>query len=156
MNEREILPGVRAFDHTADLAIEIEAASLAQLFDRAAAGMFLLIEGEEDTGIESEWHSAPLRERSEAGGLAVREVAAQAPDLPLLLVAWLRELLYLHEAEGLMYRGAEFRELEPEALRARVRCEVVDRAVREIKGVTYHGLDVSSNADWHACVVFDV
>src|SRR5690606_5148510 len=81
------------------------------------------------------------RRRFQTGESCVREVAVQAPDLPALLVAWLRELLYLYEAEKLAYRGGEFQKLEPDGLRARIRCEVVDRAAREIKGVTYHGLE---------------
>jgi len=138
----------RQIEHTADLAIEAEAPDLPGLFDRAAAGMFsLMAEG------------APARARDE------HRVEAEGGDLPELLVAFLRELAWLHAERGFLYAGARFERLEPETaparLVARVAGEVADPArhaiVREIKAVTYHALAVEPRGDgWFARVVFDV
>ncbi|NIP79499.1 MAG: archease, partial [Gemmatimonadetes bacterium] len=76
---------------------------------------------------------------------------------PGLLAAWLRELLFLHETRRSDYVGAAFDLLEGSALHARVRTEPARRAVREIKGVTYHELAVRRAGDgWKARVIFDV
>ncbi|HET9986638.1 MAG TPA: archease [Longimicrobiales bacterium] len=142
----ELPAGVRPIDHVGDIGIEVSAGSLEELFTRAAAGMIAL-----------------TRERPERGAAAgaapmAREVEGAAGDVAELLVTWLRELLYLQEADGFSYAGAEFPELDEHRFRARVRGRRAPRrALREIKGVTYHGLDVARRGDaWHARVIFDV
>jgi SHS2 domain-containing protein len=145
----ELIPGVRAIEHTADLAMEVEAASLPELFERAAAGMFELIgAGEREPG------DLPAE-----GGLVTRDLRLDLTDLPSALVAWLRELLYLHQVEQLAYGSAEFgRACDDAVLPVRVHAYAAPpTAVREIKGVTYHQLDVSRRDGlWYARVVFDV
>lgn len=134
-------------EHTADVAIAAAAPDLASLFDRCAAGMFSLI--------------------AEGGPVAAREevrVEAAGADAAELLVDFLRELLWLHAERGFLYAGVCFEELEelgPRRLVARVKGERVDPGrhvvVREIKAVTYHGLEVVRGADgWTVRVVFDV
>jgi SHS2 domain-containing protein len=134
----------RVIDHTADVAIEAEAADAAGLFDQCARGMFsLLVEGE------------PAAASSSAA------LATSAHDLPELLVAWLRELLWRHVDQGWLYAGADFGSLAPERLAATVRGETISpgrhTVVREIKAVTYHDLVAERRGDgWFARVVFDV
>lgn len=164
--ERSDTPsGVRAIEHTADLGLEIEAPSLPELFDRSAAGLFMLVRGLEPGGPEDS--AAGRRTQGFTGledaaeGGVERTVDLAATDLPALLVAWLRELLYLHQDEGLVYGAAEFDAVDEAgaSLRARVRLRPAAREpVREIKGVTYHQLAVARRADqgWAARVVFDV
>jgi SHS2 domain-containing protein len=157
--ERRDHPRVRAIEHTADLAIEVEAASLPALFDGAATGMLALIEREDLEGaIGTSGGADPIdRDAQRYTGAVVRELELGAPDLPSLLVHWLRELLHLFQGEQLAYRGAEFHRLTTTALRAAVRTEPAVDAVREIKGVTYHDLEVSHRDSlWHTRVVFDV
>jgi SHS2 domain-containing protein len=86
-----------------------------------------------------------------------RELELSAPDLPSLMVHWLRELLYFFQVEHLAYRGAEFQQVTTSSLRAAVRAVPAVEAIREIKGVTYHDLEVSRRDDaWHTRLVFDV
>ncbi|MBX6366012.1 MAG: archease, partial [Gemmatimonadetes bacterium] len=138
--------GVQAIDHVGDVGIEVSAGSLPELFTRAAAGMVALT------------RAAPARGAGQGAAPLEREVEASAGDVAALLVAWLRELLYLQAAEGFSFASAEFRELGEHRLRARVRGRrAPGRALRELKGVTYHGLDVARQGEtWRARVIFDV
>lgn len=141
--------GVESLDHTADVGLEVEAGSPQELFSRAALGMtHLILEG-------------PLPEARETRNVEVR---GAGPDG--LLRNWLREVLYLHEAEGFAAAEATFRRLEVEAapggeelaLEATLRGgEDPAPPAREIKGVTWHGLWVQErDGRWYAQVIFDV
>ncbi len=137
-------PTFRLLDHTADVGIEAEADSLAALFDRSAAGMFsLLADGEPATAAAA----SPLE--------------LTAHDLPELLVAWLRELLWWQCERDWLYAGVSFASLGPTSLVATVQGEVAcpprQRIVREIKAVTYHDLVAEQRGDgWYARLIFDL
>jgi SHS2 domain-containing protein len=159
MDDSELLPGVRAIEHTADLAIEVTATSLPQLFERAAAGMIALVEGDSYRPAES----SPF-----VGGGANRPAAStpteeqrfafEAEDTATLLVSWLREILYQHQVRGFRYRRVVFDALDAHTLDARVTGEAGTAVVEsELKGVTYHDLRVEQTRDgWRARVIFDV
>lgn len=140
----------RTIEHTADLAIEIEAQSPEALFVVAAHGMTGILRGEEAGALD------PLAPTEHAG----RELTLGAPDRESLLVEWLRELLYIQISEGTFFAQAEIGELSDKALRARVRFSESggdSEFERELKGVTYHDLEVAERGDdWYARVVFDV
>jgi SHS2 domain-containing protein len=142
-----IYPGVRELDHTADVGIEVHAASPKELFHRAAGGLFALVYGEDS-----------FRRAGRPGGASERVLDVEAADFPALLVRWLRELLYIQETDGARYLDAAFEELIETRLSARVRVAPADRRpTREIKGVTYHDLEVTRDSgEWRARVVFDV
>jgi SHS2 domain-containing protein len=138
-------PGVRALDHTADVGLEIEAPGLAELVARAALGLTWL-----------------LFDRAATGPEVVRalEVGAATPEA--LLREVLRELLWWHEADGLSaVELNDVRIAEGEgglSLEATARLAADPAApLREIKGVTLHGLVAEPRgADWHGRVIFDV
>ena len=138
----------RSIEHTADLAIEVDADSLDELFRLAAEGMFDLIM---DRGAGG----APAGRRAEW-----RTIAASGPDLEALLVAWLGELLYVHVSDGLVLHAIRRLTLEPEHVDAEVGFTTPDPETgveRELKGVTYHDLRVERREGlWHARIVFDV
>jgi SHS2 domain-containing protein len=75
-----------------------------------------------------------------------RAVSASAEDAPSLVVAFLSELLVLHETEGFLVRDARVRTVgsPPTALVASVSGEPFDPARHtartEVKAVTYHDL----------------
>jgi SHS2 domain-containing protein len=141
--------GVTYLDHTADVGIDVEADSLDQLLDRAGHGMLALLRGEEE--------DAPPRETPAGTADRVR-VQVPGPGPVAVVAGWLRELLYLHEVRGLDYAGAVFEQLDEDGLAAEVRVHAGGHAVREIKGVTYHELEVARRPDgrWLARVIFDV
>lgn len=154
----EIAPGVVEIEHTADLAMEVEAASLAELFRRAAAGMMALVR-DRDYGGAVERAGAPAAPSPPLDAEArLIELERADADVAGLLVRWLRELLYLQEVEGFVYGDADFDRLDPSGLRARVRpASNPAPAIRELKGVTYHGLEVECrDGAWRARVIFDI
>jgi SHS2 domain-containing protein len=146
MQARRVWPeGVEPLEHTADLGLLARADSLAELLVRAAVGMRALVEGE-----DGEERGARAEER--------RKIEFEAEDLGSLLVAWLRELLYLQQVEGRAFAGAEFERVEETGLSAMVAFEpATPEPLREIKGVTYHGLEAArSDGVWRARVIVDV
>lgn len=145
------LPGVTALEHTADVGLEIHAATLPALFDRAAVGTMALVHGAEEVASGA---SAP----PPTAAPDHRTVRLEAADRPALLLTWLRELLYLQEVEGFVYQGASFTELSDQRIVAAVTGGPPEApAEREIKGVTWHGLEVEREQDgWRARVIFDV
>jgi SHS2 domain-containing protein len=146
------VPGVRGLEHTADVGLEVEAPDLPELFRRAALGTtWLVLEGEVGEG---------------AGESRILELAEE--DLPSLLRSWLRYLLFWQDTEGFAVTDASvaFRPVplcsSPDGqafgLRARVEGRVHPGPwVREIKGVTLHGLEaVRRGEGWYGRVIFDV
>lgn len=127
-------------EHTADVGIRAYGKSASALFENAAAGMFSLIA---DT------------ERIQPVGEV--EIRLAADDLPGLLVAWLSELLFLHETQHLLFSKFEVR-VAGTQLDARVWGEAIDKKRHglklAIKAVTYHRLSVDPEKGV-AEVIFD-
>ena len=158
--------GVAFLDHTADVGLEVEAPSLEELFHRAAVGMLMLLRGHDDeaatrgpAGDDAAGDDAATR-RSAGDAAAAAEhltVEAEAEGLERVLADWLRELLFLHETRHRDYVAAAFERLDADGVSARVELEPSGGAAREIKGVTYHGLEVvEERGGWRARVIFDV
>ena len=151
--EDEIRPGVRELDHTADLGIEVEGPTQDAIFERAAQGMFALMWDEPDSG-----PTGASADATPASGREERRVSLRAEAVDTLFVRWLQELLYLFDAQRLVPIAVEFESLSDTHLVARValrRSE--DTPARELKGITYHGLEVGPvGAEWRARVIFDV
>ena len=148
-------PGVTFLDHTADVGFDVRAPSPPALFHAAALALLALLRGDEDA-------EAPASAASVAapGTLRTRTLRLAAPDPARLLADWLRELLFLHEIDRLDYEEAEFEDLDlapPSHVHAVVALREGGRAVREIKGVTYHEIDLHPVDDgWSGRVIFDV
>lgn len=146
---------LRELEHTADIGFEVIAGSLERLFRLAADGLVRAL------GATASTTRRPSESDADATNGDER-LELERPDLERLLVAWLRELLHRATTERRLPRVTELRvrpEVEGAAeLEARVTWLPVDQEpVREIKGVTYHGLRVERAADgWHARVVLDV
>ncbi len=127
--------------HTADVGILAYGDSFNALYSNAAAGMFSLI--------------CDLR-RVKKVGEYILNVSADTPED--LMVAWLSELLYLHETQKLLFRGFEVK-VKDNSLTARVKGEVIDRPRHDIhkvvKAVTYHMIEVNPRKGV-ARVIFDI
>jgi SHS2 domain-containing protein len=135
----------RWLDHTAELELELEAASEQEVLSDALDALRELLEGEATSFPE---HArAPLERRA---------VHATASDRPALLAAWLEELLFLSEAEGFIPLAVERLSLEDEALGAIVAGHVGEPRPL-VKAVTYHRLQFEpSEHGYRGRVVFDV
>lgn len=158
VTERLISPGVREIEHTADLGMTVQAATLEELFRRAASGMMALVRSDEAE--RSPGREADPGKRERSPNTDVRDIAIDLPKAGIadLLVRWLRELLYLQEVEGFVYGDADFERLDDSGFRTTVTaCRNPARQIRELKGVTYHGLEVEhDDGGWRARVIFDI
>ncbi len=136
--------GFEIFAVTADKGIRAWAPDPPGLFRAAALGLWSLM--------------------VDPGGvrpLCTERVAVQAGDREVLLVAWLNELLYLHEVRGFAGADAAVQLAGETGLEASLWGEPVDpqrhRMVGHVKAVTYHGLRIERGPrGWQAEVVVDV
>ncbi len=155
--------GVTFIDHAADVGLDVVAPTLGELFARAAAGMACLIHGADLGGDTPDPTAAATSGRGARGPsrrepLVERRLTLSADDPATLLRAWLRELLHWHEAEGLTLRDTSFDVLDETHVEATVALapDTVE-PIREIKGVTLHGLVVERrDGGWVGRVIFDV
>ena len=129
-------------EHTADVGLHLSGETPAEVLEAAGQGLATL---------QGAWVPGQGQERV---------VEASAADLGGLLVAWLDELLFLHEAEDLVFGGFRVDRVDDERLRAWVR--VAPRGDREleaagVKAATYHRLRFErGNGGWVADVYLDV
>lgn len=147
MNNAEETPPpdwLEPIDHTADTGFVVHAATLPELFERSAWGMFSIIT---DPGTVEP-----------ASG---ETVTLDAADLPALLVRWLGELNFRHVTRHLLFSEFRVHEIDEKRLTAEARGESIDPARHtvhtEIKAVTFHGLQIQQVGDvWRAQVIFDL
>jgi len=92
-----------------------------------------------------------------------RTLTLEEPDLELLLMSFLNELVYLRDAEELLLHSESIHITRDgqARLEARLAGERIDRArhalAAEVKAATAHGLQVTPTADgWRAAVTLDV
>ena len=131
----------REVDHTADWALEVWAPTREELFADAARGMYALA-GANEIG---------------AASSARRRVEVEADDYESLLVLWLQELLYVTEAEGLIFNDFHIETLTPTHLIAEASGAPAGRPEKVIKAVTYHNLNLRHTAAGYTItIVFDV
>jgi SHS2 domain-containing protein len=138
---------IESFAHTGDVGFALRADDLDDLFDAAREALLQVL----------------VTTPPEPGDIA-RTVELEAPGLDVLLVRWLEEILYLHATEALLAASSEPR-VRPRGdawrLTARLRLAPMPPdahdARREVKAVTYHGLEVTRDeAGWRARMVLDV
>ena len=134
----------REIAHTADLAFEVEAPTLALLFERA--GLTLL-------GMMLDLETVDAREEVALGG--------EAASLEDLLHDWLQDLLVRAATGAFIACELDVAHVDAGAVRGTARGERVDparhRPYTELKGVTYHELAVRRTAGgWWARVIVDV
>ncbi len=136
---KKMVAGFQEIDHTADWALHAWAADLPGLFEQTALGMYSLMET-----------------RLADGERVRRELSIEALDRESLLVAFLGELLYLDEVEGLAFDRFHIRVGE-ETLSATAEGAAVDGQTCIIKAVTYHALAIEPiPGGYQVQVVFDV
>jgi SHS2 domain-containing protein len=132
------------FEHTADLGLRIRAPDLDALFAEAAQALFAAI-------VEDLAAVQPLQHV---------EVRLSGSDREFLLFDWLKELLYLFDAEHLLFSRFEVH-VRDDGFIATAWGEPLDRArhelAHEVKAITYHGLRVEQTPDrWLAEVIVDI
>ena len=142
----------RLVDHTADLAIEATGATQGEALAEAARGLTAVLTGRED----AQGLGRPDQE--------VRFVL-EAPDLDAMVVAFLSELLWLHESKDLLWVGGRVQVAEAPGGLLRVTAEgngVHHDPARhgrgvEVKAVTYHGIRLErQDGGWRLWVLLDI
>lgn len=136
-------------EHTADKGLAVEADSLPDLFETAAQGLFrLMIDPAHCPSTDSV------------------ALELHAPDLEVLLVKWLNELLYHFEVHHRLfsrYEGIEVREqdgrwhLKAQAHYCPIEPQQLEWEGAPVKSVTYHGLRLEQDSErWRLRVFVDV
>ncbi len=131
------------FSHEADLGVRGFGDTAAEAFEQAALALSAVV--------------------TNVGTIEAREAVAiecSAPDLELLLVAWLNELVYQMSSRSRIFGRFQV-QIEGTHLHATAWGEPVDRLRHqpavEIKGATYTALRVArTNGEWIAQTVVDV
>jgi SHS2 domain-containing protein len=134
----------RILDHTADVGLEAEGATLAEAFANAAIGMYSIMV-----------HLDRVSERVQ------RPVEVKAKDAEGLLTAWLLELLFITEVEGLVFRRFDVQEASPRHLAAVAHGEPLDPQRHPkgavVKAVTRHALEVGPiEGGYRVRVILDI
>jgi len=128
----------RWIEHAAEVQLEIEASSEAGVFIDALRALAELVGDDRRAEHVS------------------RELKVDGRERAVLLLAWLDELVYLAETEGLVPEDVERIELSDRGLVASVRCHRGDPR-HVVKGATYHRLAFErSGVGFRATVVLDV
>lgn len=131
-------------DHTADAGLIAYGATREEVFINAAKGMFSLIIDPLDVGSSHQ-----------------QEISLYAEDYEELLVTWLNELLYLLEAENLVFSKYEITSLSHDSLNATVFGEEIDLSRHtiktQVKAATYHQIKMKKEGDgYNARVILDI
>jgi SHS2 domain-containing protein len=134
----------RILEHTADVGFEAFGRTREEVFVSAARALVYLI---------VELQTIEPRE------VVALEVAGSGPES--VLVNWLSELLYLHDAEGWLFREFEIQSLQHDSLNAVARGEKFQRSRHQtkvsVKAITYHQLKLEKSPfGWRAQVYVDI
>jgi SHS2 domain-containing protein len=131
--------GFEEIPHTADWAVHVWAADMPELLAESARAMHSL------AGLVLA--NEPRMERT---------LTLEAPDRESLLVAFLSELLFFEEHEGIAFDRFDFH-LGPERASIEMRGAPVIRFDKAIKAVTWHDLKIVETGEGlEVRIVFDV
>jgi SHS2 domain-containing protein len=135
-------------DVTSDLCFEARGATLRDVFAAAAEALL----------------EATVEQRETLGAAERQRVELAEPDLELLLLRFLNELIYLRDARGLLLRPRQL-EVEEGPGGARLVAELVGERLdparhpllSDVKAATAHGLSLRRGAEgFRATVTLDV
>ena len=134
----------RTLEHTADVGFEAFGATREEAYANAARALMNLIV---DLETVAPREHVPLR--------------ITGPDAQSLLVNWLSEILFLHDADGWVFRDFEIKSLTEGSLSAVARGEKFQRSRHQlkmqVKAITYHQLALEESPHgWRAQVYVDI
>lgn len=131
-------------DHPADFGIRVFGSSVEDLFRNAALGLF-----DQLTDIQL------------LVGNIEKTIVIDGDDYPDLMVNWMRELLYLWNAQEYLLKDVTKISINDFRLEAIILIEPYDQnrhpIKTEIKAVTYYKIEAHQTASgWEAVIIFDV
>jgi len=141
---RVVKPSYEFFDHTADMGIRVRAATLPELLEPAARGLYAVI-GDLTAGADSE----PVR------------FDLSSNDPAFLLRDYLAELLVLFECDARIVTAFDVSIFNDHRLTATGQARLVDprRSAyhHEVKAITYHELEIRSiPGGYEATIIVDI
>ncbi len=129
-------------EHTADIGLRLTGPDLAAILEQATVGLATIV------GVWRPGDGEP------------RALSVHSEDPGALLVDWLDQVLYLHDAEGLALTGVEVAEALPDRAHGTVHVAPLgdgDIEGIQVKAITYHRLIVErTEHGWRAEVYLDV
>jgi SHS2 domain-containing protein len=131
-------------DHTGDLGVRVFGENLPRLFEQAALALTFIVT-EPETIRVSEIHNLALEAKTDEE----------------LLIAWLNELVYLFDTQGLLFKEYDVLSVYDHRLEALARGEIYAESRHPIKtavkAATYHQLKIEHHKGlWTAQVIFDL
>jgi len=131
-------------DHTGDVAVIVYGDDLKQLFSNAASALFSLVADPES-----------IRQQLQ------RDVKITSEDKDSLLVEWLNELIYLLDAEQMLFGRFDIERLTDNSLKASCYGENADpqrhRIRLGVKAATYHMLKIDKDSNGYKVqIIFDI
>ncbi|TAM83004.1 MAG: archease [Acidobacteria bacterium] len=138
------MPRFHILEHTADVGFEAFGSSLPEVFENAARGLATLIA-----------EPATVEPREEV------RMEVKGADLPDLLVNWLSEVLFQHDAERWLFHDFRVDSLDDHAVSGIAWGEKIDPGRHQtnlmVKAITYHQLGLQQSAGgWRAQVYVDI
>jgi len=131
----------KILDHISDLKIKVLGESLPELFENAVFAMKECLRPE----IETPEKNTKIK------------IKIKSADLFSLLVDFLSEVLYQAQVNKEVYHKVKFDKFSDTEIEAELSGEKVKRFGLEIKGVTYHNLEIKKIKNhWQAIIVFDI
>lgn len=130
-------------DHSGDVGVEAQGATLAEVVENVTSGLFSLMT------------RAPVRPA------VVRAIQVRAASVEALLVEWLSEVITLAATHGEVYGEVVVTRATEHAVSGEVRGEPVDPVRHDlrfdVKAATYHALLVERvRGGYRARVIFDL
>ena len=128
--------------HPADLKVKVFGKTQKKLFSNCLFAMSECLK--------------PEFQKKKAGKVS-REIEISSLDSLTLLVDFLSEALYLSQTHREAYSEAKFAFFSDMDLKGKLTGRKIESFGEEIKGVTYHSLDIARKKDrWEAVLVFDI
>jgi SHS2 domain-containing protein len=129
-------------EHPADIRLKVTALSKKGLFRGALKGMASIINGQEC-----------LKEE-----IIEKKIEILSLDEETLLVDFLNEVLAQTDIYNSVFSEIKIEEFTSQKIRGKIKGHKVERFKEEIKGVTYHGLDIIKNKKglWEVIILFDI
>jgi SHS2 domain-containing protein len=144
-------------EHTADIGLKVNGATLEELFENAAKGMFSVIRGPQAHP------SSSLGTGKRISAKVQRKIIIkkQVEDFEELLVSWLSELLYIFNREKILFTNIRVLGLNYSGVEAEASGQKIDLSKTtlqtEIKAVTFHNLKIEESPSGFSCnIIFDV
>lgn len=136
------MSGYEVLEHTADVGLRAHAPDVTSLFEQATRGLC------EIAGIWQDGLGTPV------------EIDVEARDREGLVVDWLNEVLYVHDARNVAVCSVEVDVASEERARGRITVRPLGEGAQtaiQVKAVTYHQLEVrETTSGWSATVFFDI